>query len=403
MLNMLLGNLLILINLYIFSEKLLKCKVNNKFIVFGSIVFGALILCSRSYPSLQLYGSFLMMGFYFLFVIILYNGKLLSKLVLTIAFIMVASISEVIVANMFNLLFELQASDLNTVLYALALITSSILTFLVLNVITQWIQLQKYAKLPKTTWLIFVLPITTFLFILNISDYFETFRTNAMIAPIIFGLLVANLISIYIFFQTIHSMNLKNEIKSMQIKYDTINSLYQNNFNFLHDTIWKLNDMYKKVQKEEYDHLDKDIEELSELALKKFNIINTNSSIVSSVLNYRLEDITNHDIQVKTDLLYNDYSFLPMQAQNDLFSLLVNLAIDSCIFTSIPNKIVVLKSEKIHTNVVLKCVFTFDQQNMKLDSYIISEIEKMVSANKGIMQISMNSPHNCELLIMFTM
>ena len=402
MLNMLLGNLLILINLYIFSEKLLKCKVKNKFIVFGSIVFGALILCSRSYPSLQLYGSFLMMGFYFLFVIILYNGKLLSKIVLIIAFIMVVSISEVIVANMFNLLFELQTNDLNTVLYALALITSSILTFLALNVIVQWIQLQKYAKLPKTTWLILVLPITTFLFILNISDYFETFRTNAMIAPIIFGLLVANFISIYIFFQTIHSMNLKNEIKSMQIKYDTINSLYQNNFNFLHDTIWKLNDMYKKVQKEEYDHLDKDIEELSELALKKFNIINTNSSIVSSVLNYRLEDITNHDIQVKTDLLYNDYSFLPMQAQNDLFSLLVNLAIDSCIFTSIPNKIVVLKSEKIHTNVVLKCVFTFDQQNMKLDSYIISEIEKMVSANKGIMQISMNSPHNCELLIMFT-
>lgn len=383
MINMVIGNCLLLLNLFVFTNDLLERRFNNKYITPLTILLGVVILTSRSYPSLQLYGTFIMISFYCCFVLFLFNGKILHKFFITVVFVVIASISEIISANILNLLFGLTQSDLNTVLYAFALLLANCLTYALLGIISKCIQLNSKIKLPKSTWLIFALPLSTFLLLISLTEYFETFRNNLLIAPIIVGLLIANFITIYIFFQTINSLELKNQINNMQVKYDTINYLYQNNFNFLHDTIWKLNDIYKDINSNKLENLSSQVEELSDNILKKFNVINTNSSIISSILNYRLNDIIENNIEVKNDIIFTNYSFIPIQQQNELFSIIINNAIDSCLISVLKNKTIILRSEKINSKIILKCLYTFCEEYERVNENRLVQLSAIIKKNYG--------------------
>lgn len=376
MINMIIGNLLLLLNLNLFSQELLEQKFKNKWIIPFSILLGVLILASRSYPSLQLYGTFIMLGYYSFFVLMLFNGKITNKIFIISFFVVVISISEILVSNLLNLLFGLLATDLNKPLYTFALLLSNGITYSLLVAIAKFFKLNTRIRLPKSTWIIFALPFSTFLLIISLKDYFETFRNNILVAPILIGLLIANFITIYIFFQTINTLELKSKINSMQVKYDTLNSLYQNNFNFLHDTIWKLNNIYKDVNAKRFDNLPNQVEDLSNNILRKFNVINTNSNIISSILNYRLEEIIINNIDVKTDFIFNDYSFLSIKSQTELFSTIINLAIDSCIDSGIEHANILLRSELINSNILFKCIYSTSSSYQEDKLHYCKEIVK---------------------------
>lgn len=401
MINMLIGNLLLLMNLCVFSNQMLKQKYKSKIIIPLFVIFGVLVLASRSYPSLQLYGTFIMIGYYFLFVFNLYTGTIVQKVLTVFIFVAIASISEVLAANIINLLFDLSSADLNTLLYTFALLFSNALTLAMLGIISKYIQLNSKMKLPKATWFIFALPLTTFLFIISLNEFFEAFRNNIFVAPITIGLLIANFVTIYIFFQTIKTLELKNEIKGMQVKYDTINTLYQNNFDFMHDTIWELNHIYKNIEQKEYDGLSYQIEELSNNILKKFNVINTNSTIISSCLNYRLGDIVNYNIQIKTDIIHNNFSFLPIQIQNELFASLINNAVDSCIASKKDKSNVLLKTNVIGSNVIIQCVYTYSTEYLNENTKNIGQIERLLSNSNSNLSSSLNDNNYFDLIIVF--
>lgn len=401
MINMLIGNLLLLLNLSCFSTQMLKLKYKNQIIVPLFVILGVAVLSSRSYPSLQLYGTFIMIGYYFLFVFNLYIGTIVQKVLTLFIFVTIASISEVLAANIINLLFDLNSTDLNTLLYTFALFFSNTLTLVMLAIISKYIKLNSKMKLPKSTWLIFALPLTTFLFIINLNEFFETFRNNIFVVPITIGLLIANFVTIYIFFQTIKTFELENEMKGMQVKYDTINTLYQNNFDFMHDTIWKLNNIYKNIEQKEYDGLSEQIEELSNNILKKFNVINTNSTIISSCLNYRLGDIVNYNIQIKTDIIHNNFSFLPIKVQNELFASLINNAVDSCIASKKDKSNILLKTNAIGSNIIIQCVYTYSTEYLNDNVKYIEQIERLLSKSKGNLSSSLNGNNYFDLIIVF--
>ena len=401
MINMLIGNLLLLLNLSYFSNEMLKLKYKNRIHVIAGVVLGVAILTSRSYPSLQLYGTFIMISYYFLFVFNLYLGTVIQKVLTIFVFVAIASISEVLASNILNLIFDLQSTDLNTFLYTFALVFSNCLTLAMLGIISKYIQLNSKMKLPKTTWLVFALPLTTFLFVISLNEFFEAFRNNVLVAPIILGLLIANFVTIYIFFQTIKTIELKNEIKGMQVKYDTINSLYQNNFDFMHDTIWELNNIYKNIEEKKYEVLSDQLEGLSNNILEKFNVINTNSTIISSCLNYRLGDVTKYNIKVKTDILFNNFSFLSIQTQNELFATLINNAVDSCINTNFDKKNILIKTSLLDSSIMIKCIYSFtkefDDENIKA----INKIRKLLLTTKSSINTFFENENYYEIVIVF--
>ena len=55
--NMILGNSLLLLNLTYYCNNMLKRRYKNKYVIPAAILLGVLVLVSRSYPSLQLYGN----------------------------------------------------------------------------------------------------------------------------------------------------------------------------------------------------------------------------------------------------------------------------------------------------------------------------------------------------------
>lgn len=397
--NMILGNSLLLLNLTYLCNNMLKRRYKNKYVIPAAILLGVLVLASRSYPSLQLYGTFIMIGYYILFAMFLYTGKFLKKLTTIIIYLMIATVCEVLASNIMNLLFDLQSSDLNTLIYSIALLLSGTLTFAVLSIAVKLFNLNMKSHLPKYTWLILILPFSTFLLIFSISDYFETFRNNLMIAPVLIGLLIANFVTLYIFFKTIRTIELENEMKSMQVKYETINMLYQNNFNFLHDTTRKLMRLSSFLSNKNYDELSKQINELSDTMLVQYNTINSNSVIISSILNYRLNDIISNNIRIKTDILCNDFSFLSIKAQNELFSALVNNAVDSCIYTKSESPAVIIKSNVLDHNVVIQCFYSYNEKYESENNYNIELIQKHIHEFDGIISSQFNNKGYCDLTI----
>lgn len=397
--NMILGNSLLLLNLTYLCNNMLKRRYKNKYVIPAAILLGVLVLASRSYPSLQLYGTFIMFGYYSLFVSILYVGKPLKKVITLIVYFMVITICEVLASNIMNLLFGLLPDDLNTFMYSIALLLSGTLTFAALSIAVKLFNLNMKSHLPRYTWLILILPCTTFILIFSISDYFETFRSNLIIAPVIIGLLIANFVTLFIFFKTIRTIELENEMKSMQVKYETINMLYQNNFNFLHDTTRKLMRLSSFLSNKNYDELSKQINELSDKMLVQYNTINSNSVIISSILNYRLNDIVSNNIRIKTDILCNDFSFLSVKAQNELFSALVNNAIDSCIVTKNESPVVIIKSNAINHNIIVQCLYSYIDKYEMENNYNIELMQKLVNEFDGKISSQLNNEEYYDLTI----
>lgn len=397
--NMILGNSMLLLNLTYFCNNMLKRRYKNKYAIPAGIILGLFILTSRSYPSLQLYGTLIMIGYYILFTFVFYKDKPLKMITAIILYIMIISVCEVLASNIMNLLFDLQASDLNTLMYSFALLLSGSITFAVLSLAIKLTNINKKSHLPGYTWLILILPLSTFLLIISISDFFATFRSNILIGPVIVGLLIANFVTLFIFFKTIRAMELENEMKSMQVKYETINMLYQNNFNFLHDTTRKLMRLSSFLSNKNYDELSKQINELSDTMLVQYNTINSNSVIISSILNYRLNDIVTNNIRIKTDILCNDFSFLSVKTQNELFSALVNNAIDSCISANSESPVVIIKSNAIDYNMIIQCLYSYTDEYKMENNYNIELIQKLIHEFDGNISYQSNNEGYYDLTI----
>lgn len=400
MITMFIGNLLLLTNLTIFANKLLHPKINNMYVIITLILIFSIILSSKSYPFLQEIGTYIMSSCYIIYIFLFYSGKIRTKINTIILFLAFASLSEVFCSNTMNILFNLEQSDLNTYLFLFTLLSSGFLTFIMLHFVAKIVIIITQYNYPKISWLIIILPFSTVVFIFSLSEYFGTFRNNYFVAITFVGLFVANFFTIYIFFKTIKAIELEKEMKQMKMQYDTLNTLYQNNFNFLHDTTRKLYHLNGYLINQNYTELSNQIQDLSAQLLNKYNTINSNSSIISSIINYKFEDIYNYHIQIKTDIIHNDFSFMNIQLQTEFFSLLLNNSIDSCIASNQEHKLIIFKSKKIASKIVISLNYSFDISYSIKNDEIINKVKKIVNKYNGL--ITYNSENNlCELTIVF--
>lgn len=358
MMNMLFGNILLLLNLLYFSSNMMEKRYKNNALFILTIVLSTLFLAVRSYPNMETLGTLVMAVCYLVFVCFFFIGSLQKKLGLILYFVVTSSFSDLIAANIMNLFFDLKSSDINSLLYTFALLLSNVINFGLLFTTCKFFYIKEHISLPKSVYLLFVFPIITLVYLHNLNTHFETFRNDTVSMIFVFGLLISNAIVVYVFYEVIKTIELKKEIKSIKLKYDTLHTLYENNFNFLHDTSRKIDNLYGYLQKNEFDEISHEIESLKLDLLKKFNIINSNSSLVSSILNYRLEDIINYNVVVKTDIFYNDFSFLPINCQLELFSLIINMGIDTCIESKQEKTIFILKVESKGCKVILSFKYT---------------------------------------------
>lgn len=335
--------------------------------------------------------------YYFSYTFLLFFGDIKKKLLAIVFFIFILAISEVFSANIMNILFGLKPENINTYIYTIAVLISNFIIFILLNIISKIINFNYSNNFSKYIWAILILPISTLLLLINISDYFGTFRNNIIIGFVLIGLLISNFISIYLIFKIIKIVELENELKSMNTKNELLQLLYDNNFNFLHNMISKLMLFNNLLSNKEYNVLELELAQLNSELLKEFNIINSNSTIISSLLNQYLLDIQQNNIFFKNVIEYNDFSFLDYQVQKNLFSLIIKIAINECsIFPK--NRLIILKTKRKNQQVIIQCIFSAISYGRNND---IKELYKLVEKNNGMINIS-SDDSSCHLMIIFS-
>ena len=139
--------------------------------------------------------------------------------------------------------------------------------------------------------------------------------------------------------------------------------------------------MIYKMDEIETDLLNNNIEtakdNVNKLRVKlaqEFNILYTNSRTLSVILNKYLDELITNDIKIKTNIKYNDFTFI---ADDDLAIFLDKLivyAISKCQKTKDDYKFIHISSDIKNQNVIINFIFSSD--NLKLDLNLAEFIDK---------------------------
>lgn len=295
-----------------------------------------------------------------------FKGDFKDVLLTILPFYIIVTISEIFTSSIFHILTNFdQYTDSTSLEYLFAISISNLLTF---SFATVYIQIRKQFNgfsLPKYTWIVFILPLTTIMFITSISDYYYVAENNSNIIIVLFGLLISNFIFIFIFFKIIENVQMRQNIETLKfkeeltrIRYELLDQHYKSNFSFLHDLIVICRDANKYLDENNLDELKKKIAIINETAFSEFNTIYSNSPVLNAVINNYLNILNENDIKIRTTIEYSDFSFISLYDQTELFSFLLEFGIDCCKNSKLKEKLIIIKSKEVGNQLLLQMLIT---------------------------------------------
>ena len=356
------SNFVILVLLYYLGYNLLTIKHENKLINMF-IFFIIFLLCSlTNYSGASGYKSLILFIFYICFTLLLFKGDLKNLFNTLIVFIIIVTFSEIFVGFIMNVLIDLnQTTSLVSIKYAISLIFSQIMAFILSY---SYIKLNKNLNiniLPRYTWLIFVLPITTIILLVNIRDYYDLMKNNIIIFIVILGLFISNFITIYIFLFVIQSITMKKQIENFNIQKQFISSHLSSQFDYLHTVINKLKNILDTSNENKNILVKNEIEDLMNFTYEQFNLLYTNSIALNTVINDKIDDLHRYDLTFDHTIMYMDFDYLDFITQIDLFTYLIDIGIEANKNKS-HDKNIILKSRKQNNQLMISETFTISTE-----------------------------------------
>ena len=299
---------------------------------------------------------------YFLYIVLLFKGDIIKKLLVIIPFFLIQIITELLVGFILGHIpiIELTRNVLSFGYIfgiAISIIISILFTFVYVYILNNI----KFHYFPKYAWLIFILPIITIVLLIDVDDYFKLFNSHINIFVNIIGLALSNLILFIIFLLVINSSNIKIELKIEKQKKEFIKSKvkllsqhYDYNFQFLHNLLHTCNELNMLLTNSKTKEAMNLLNQLTETTYKEFNAIYSNSFILNYVINNNLNQIIENKIDIKTVIEYNLFDIFDFDTQLSLFEYLLDISINSCLKSDIKNRIIIIKSGVYANNIFLK-------------------------------------------------
>ncbi len=299
---------------------------------------------------------------YFLYIVLLFKGDIIKKLLVIIPFFLIQIITELLVGFILGHIpiIELTRNVLSFGYIfgiAISIIISILFTFVYVYILNNI----KFHYFPKYAWLIFILPIITIVLLIDVDDYFKLFNSHINIFVNIIGLALSNLILFIIFLLVINSSNIKLELKIEKQKKEFVKSKakllsqhYDYNFQFLHDLLHTCNELDMLLNNSKTKEAMNLLNQLTETTYKEFNAIYSNSFILNYVINNNLNQIIENKIDIKTVIEYNLFDIFDFDTQLSLFEYLLDISINSCLKSDIKNRIIIIKSGVYANNIFLK-------------------------------------------------
>lgn len=214
-------------------------------------------------------------------------------------------------------------------------------------------------QLPSFSWFVFILPLTTVLLISNIN-YYQLMTENVFICIAVVGLLLSNFITLYIFLLVIKYFSTKDQIKTFQLQNEFVSQHLSAHFDYMHKLLNELHHISKTLPaqaKTTKIQLNKLIGETYD----QFNIMYTNSIALNAVINSKIDDLSRYHIQFSHQIMYLDFSYLDYEHQVQLFTCLLDQAINAN-KKDTKNKLILLKSKKHANQLLITEKYTYQEK-----------------------------------------
>lgn len=395
MFNLCIANGISFLLLSYLGKHLLEVRFSSKKFHFTSIIIFVLVLTLiNGVDKVTIKNTLILTIGYFLFLILNYKSSLVKITIVLVAYIIFYAVGEIIIASLLNTLTGLNSfSSRSSLLFTTAIILVGALTYLLSKLLIKIIKFSYWKKLPKYTYLITILPITTMLLILNINDYFYLLRKNLILILILIGLLISNIIIIFIFLKTINYLEIKNELtiikeqkRYTELRYQILDQQFKTNYTFMHDTIRSLIKIENLIDRDTEEFKD-ELSKLNTKMIRGLNIVNSNSSVISPIINFRLKDMLKSNIDFKSVIEYTDFYFIDIYDLRCMFDILLDYGIIQCNNTNNEEKIMILKTKQLEKQIVIQLLYsskngtntTYDSQNLENLSHIVEKYSGLMS------------------------
>ena len=252
-----------------------------------------------------------------------------SILISLFSFIFV-SLSEFLSIFLFNLLFGL---DGMTTIESLVYVTSLIVSDMVFFISSLYLIEIIHAFKPRhISWLALVAPASTFIVFMSIEDYFGLVIEGRFFFFSLFLLAFSNLVTLYLFYKLLDTAKTKEELKAereekqkTELQFQLMSQQYKNNFSMMHSLLHSYADLKKLLDENKIEEMESCLENLSKKTCTEFNSIYSQSLLLNSLINNKMDILRKFNIQFNTHFLYTDFSFMELSDQFDFFDEVLNL------------------------------------------------------------------------------
>lgn len=273
--------------------------------------------------------------------------------------------------------FNLPILSVDNFFYLFYLISSLLLSFIFDYLFVKLYVLTLNKDYPKYSWIILILPFITYYFAINTSDFFFSFQAPLEVAFIFLGLVISNFIMVFLYYSSIQTIQMKNEIivlnqkeTLLKEKMEIINQNYEQNFSFLHQLLHDCSLLSIYEKQNDKDNLHNLIEKIADGTCKIVNTICTNSSTLNSILSSYLNDIQKYQIDIETWVDCN-LSSIEYTDQILLFQSILDFCIDEMKQTQEEKKLINIRVREINSKIAIKVVCTWNGFNQyQLETHI---------------------------------
>ena len=375
MINIIISNFFYLGIFFIICRNTFKTKYNNFFLCLGVLVSCA-IISVFDISGFSLVSSFVYLLMLLISSRIFFESSSKKTIIISVVYFIITVISELIASFVADLFFDLAIKNKfyaykQLMILFISLIICFLLSKEMISIICDQFE-DEY--IPKYVYLIFVLPILTIVFFGNIKDYFYLYINYRVYILVLFGLLFSVFITFYIFLLSIKSIKWKQKLeiserekKLLNERIDLISHNYDNSFNFLHDLLHRCNKINILISKNDTEELNKEFQDLYENCFQKYNMIISNSSVLSRLINLYSSDMRENNIIFRSTMKDIEYFNIDKKEMMSLFTLLLNMAIESCKQTK-GERVILLCSRKNGGNNIMQINFSSMIDHL-IDSY----------------------------------
>lgn len=405
--SLILSDLFVLIILTYFANHFLEFRFINRYLRLFIFIISFIIMLSININGMSNSKAKLILLLFIIYIFFQFNGKPFNKVLVVIHSFIVFAISEVCISLIFSALGLLNNNSLtNEFQFSFILFLSGVLVFILVKIHLYCIRFFQTNSLPKYSWVIFILPLSTIILVLNIPNYYNLIESNASLAITLIGLFLSNIIFVLVFINSIKKMNLENELemekykqKHSQTKYDLLDQQHRSNFKLIHDIMHKCNSLNDSIESKNLESIKKELDEITTLAFSEFNAVYSNSVIINTLISNRLDTLHKNNITIKSTIEYNNFEFIDFCDQIDLFSNLIDYAIDNTIKSN-EYKTILIKSNIISKQLLIS--FQFPVTNSKdINQEIKNEIQIFLDKYNGQFSVSKHLDNLISIIIVF--